>query len=123
MVCFAPFCPPPKDRRMTPKLPNSDGSGSHAASRWDEGPCYICGGSVPPSEGWHREDFDGTRRHWCKAHRPVWSYGDRYCVQHGFDYSAICAICGKWWRETASPEERRTLKLLAAPLVQQDRDV
>lgn len=40
---------------------------------WDEGPCYICAEIVPSSEGWHREDHDGRRRHWCKAHRPVWS--------------------------------------------------
>lgn len=87
------------------------------ADRWDAGPCYLCGESVPPSEGWHREEHDGKRRHWCKAHRPVWSWGERECIQHGYDYSAICSICGPWWREQASPEERRTLRLLAAPLM------
>ncbi|HVS86460.1 MAG TPA: hypothetical protein VHD91_12600 [Gaiellaceae bacterium] len=42
-------------------------------ARWDEGPCYICAENVAPSEGWHREETDGTRRHWCPAHQPVWS--------------------------------------------------
>jgi hypothetical protein len=42
---------------------------------------------------------------------------ERRCVQHGYDYSAICSVCGKWWREQASPNELRTLKLLAEPLM------
>jgi hypothetical protein len=42
---------------------------------------------------------------------------ERRCVQHGYDYSAICSICGKWWREQASPDELRTLKLVAEPLM------
>jgi hypothetical protein len=41
--------------------------------RWDEGPCYICGQNVSPETGWHREDYDGVRRHWCPEHQPVWS--------------------------------------------------
>ncbi len=43
------------------------------ASRWDEGPCYICGAHVGPEEGWHREDYDDVQRHWCADHQPVWS--------------------------------------------------
>lgn len=41
--------------------------------RWDAGPCYICGAFVEPSDGWHREDYDGVSRHWCPDHQPVWS--------------------------------------------------
>ena len=38
------------------------------------------------------------------------------CVQHGYDYSAICPVCGKWWREDATPHERQQLDLIAASL-------
>lgn len=41
--------------------------------RWDEGPCYICGKNVVSADGWHLEDYDSTRRHWCPSHQPIWS--------------------------------------------------
>lgn len=40
---------------------------------WDAGACYICGVHVSPSDGWHREDYDGVSLHWCPDHQPVWS--------------------------------------------------
>lgn len=85
-------------------------------ARWDEGPCYLCGDHVPSEVGWHREDEHGHRRHWCPAHRPAWSWGEKECIQHGYDWSAICPICGKWWTEQAAPEDRRRLTLIAGTL-------
>jgi hypothetical protein len=32
-------------------------------------PCYICGGSVGLTEGWH---LDGKQ--WCENHQPVWAH-------------------------------------------------
>ena len=46
-------------------------------------------------------------------------HGKRKCIQHGYDYSAICPVCGSWWAEQASPEQRRSLIALAKPLIEQ----
>jgi hypothetical protein len=32
-------------------------------------PCYICGGSVGLTEGWH---LDGKQ--WCENHEPAWAH-------------------------------------------------
>lgn len=42
---------------------------------------------------------------------------DLYCIQHGYEYSSICPICGPWWREFAAADEFAAQWLIKQSLI------